>query len=136
MLYYYYVVILYYYYYYYYLYYYHYYELTFRKKFGTIKGLREGAKLDLNRLHFSWENIQRKKPMEHMDIKVQKERIKRYTWNTWNKQSGTKGTKRTNGTKGTHGTNSPVQREPMEHMDIKVQKLLDLFTLCAYHYTL
>jgi len=24
----------------------------------------------------------------------------------------------------------------MEHMDIKVQKLLDLFTLCAYHYTL
>ena len=68
---------------------------------------------------------------EHMDIKVQKERIKRYTWNTWNtwnKQSGTKGTKRTNGTKGTHGTNSPVQREPMEHMDIKVQKLLDLLT--------
>ena len=54
IVYYYYYMYAYYYYVYYYYYYYLYYELTFRKKFGTIKGLREGTKLVPKYLHFSW----------------------------------------------------------------------------------
>ena len=38
-------------------------------------GLWEGTKLDPNRLHFSWENIQRKKPKEHTNKKGTKSAI-------------------------------------------------------------
>ena len=43
-------------------------------------GLWEGTKLDPNRLHFSWENIQRKKPKEHTDKRVLTVQYKECYW--------------------------------------------------------